>query len=176
MVLGSRRVVGVTACGLVLAGWLLGSTLSPPVARMQERGGTRTAAAPLPALTITRLDDLASAGPRPGPPAPARNPFAFGRGEPDRSTTPAHAVDPQPVTDDDADTAPIASAAAAEWRLLGLAVSADGAVTGVIGGAGDVHLVRAGDRLPGDVTVIEVVDSAVRIQRADGTVIELRLP
>ncbi len=175
MVLGSRRVVGVMACGLVLAGWLLGSTLSPPVARMQERGATRPAAVPLSALTITRLDDLASAGPRPAPPTPARNPFAFGRGVPDPSpTTEAEAVDPPPVTG--ADDPPVASAAAAEWRLLGLALNADGVVTGVVSGAGDVHLVRAGDRLPGDVTVTEVVDNAVRLQRADGTVIELRLP
>ena len=36
------------------------------------------------------------------------------------------------------------------WRLLGVAVGTYGEVTAVMRGAGDVHLVQAGDTLPGD--------------------------
>ena len=62
------------------------------------------------------------------------------------------------------------------WRLLGVAVGTYGEVTAVMRGAGDVHLVQAGDTLPGDVLVIDVTATAARLQRPDGSVIDLSLP
>ena len=49
-------------------------------------------------------------------------------------------------------------------------------ITAIVGRRGDVHLVRAGDQLPGDLTVTEVAEAGVQLRRADGSAIELRLP
>jgi hypothetical protein len=176
MQLRSPRVLGLAAAALVVAGWLLGSTLSPPVAQTQVRTTTRASASPalpeiVPFAGLPARSTLA-------PPAPARNPFAFGRagggGEP---TT---AVDSTPAPDlaeaVSATRPETAIAVVDEWRLLGIAVGADGAFTAIVRGQGDVHLARAGDRLSDDVVVSEVGEHGVRLQRADGSSIALRLP
>jgi hypothetical protein len=72
--------------------------------------------------------------------------------------------------------ATVSQAVGDEWRLLGLATAADGAMTAIVRGRGDVHLIRAGDRVAGDLLVSEVGDAGVRLQRADGSTIDLRLP
>ena len=172
MRLDSPRVIGLVASGLVLAGWLLGSTLSPPVARTQEREAARRSARVAP-LTIEPLRDLVAA-PRPAAPAPTRNPFAFGRAPispPSSAAVTAPAGEPPPLVADD-----VAPVAGPEWRLVGVAVDAAGSVTAVLSGAGDVHLVQTGDRLPGEVTVTDVTSAGVRLERPDGTTLDLRLP
>ena len=172
MRLDSPRVIGLVGSGLVLAGWLLGSTLSPPVARTQERE-TGRAAARAAQLTIVPLrDDIVM--PRPAAPTPLRNPFTFGRAV---LATPA--ADPGIASTEPA--APLAAdevalAAQPEWRLVGVAVDAAGTITAIVSGAGDVHLVRSGDRLPGDVAVVDVTSDGVRLARVDGTTLDLRLP
>jgi hypothetical protein len=176
MHLRSPRVLGVTAATLVVAGWLLGSTLSPPVAQTQAR--TTARATPSPALPeIVPFTGLAARATL-APPAPARNPFAFARGagaaEPTATAGASTAPGAAAAVPDDMPVA--ASAAVDEWRLIGVAVGADGAVTAIVRGQGDVHLARAGDRLTADVTVREVGEGGVRLQRADGSTIELRLP
>jgi hypothetical protein len=176
MALRSPRVLGLAAAALVVAGWLLGSTLSPPVAQTQVRNTVRATAPPaLPAIVpFTGL----TARPTPAPPSPARNPFVFGRGvgageataiaESTLASSSAAAVD---------EAAPATAVAAVdEWRLLGLAVGADGSVTAIVRGQGDVHLGRAGDRLTADVIVSEVGEGGVQLRRADGSTIDLRLP
>ena len=55
-------------------------------------------------------------------------------------------------------------------------MDAAGTVTAVVSGGGDVHLVQTGDRLPGEVTVTDVTSAGVRLERADGTTLDLRLP
>ena len=161
MRLDSPRAVGLMASGLVLAGWLLGSTLSPPVARTQERNPARAAARAAQPTIVPLRDDIVML--RPAAPTPMRNPFAFGRAV---MATPA--ADPAIEA-----TEP---AARPEWRLVGVAVDAAGTVTAIVSGAGEVHLVRSGDRLPGEVAVIEVTSDSVRLARLDGTTLDLRLP
>jgi len=169
--LDSPRVIGLAACGLVLAGWLLGSTLSPPVASTQARAATRSAAAEAPAIVPLRA--LTAAVPRPSPPSPTRNPFAFGRAGHGDAALPEPEAAPTATPGGEA---PIAAAAAPAWRLIGMATAADGTLTAVLGGAGAVTLARAGDALPDGVTVTAVADHAVTLTRADGTTIDLRLP
>ena len=142
------------------------------MARTQERDAarpsTRTAQ-----LTIVPLRDFGAA-PRPAAPAPTRNPFAFGRApiaSPDSDAAIAATPPLAPPVQDEA-----ASIAGPEWRLVGVAVDAEGIVTAIVSGAGDVHLVRTGDRLPGEVTVTEVTSAGVHLERADGTTLDLRLP
>ncbi len=174
MHLESPRVIGLLASGLLLTGWLLGSTLSPPVAQTQSRDATRPAPAPRPLPTIEPLRNLAASAITPGPPAPTRNPFAFGRG----IATDSHTSDVAPDVPS-AEPAVVESPApppAPAWRLLGVAVGTYGEVTAVMRGAGDVHLVQAGDTLPGDLLVIDVTATGARLQRPDGSVIDLILP
>lgn len=172
----SPRVLGLAAATLVVAGWLLGSTLSPPVAQTQARTTARAAASPaLPEIVpFTGLAARATLA----PPAPARNPFAFGRGV--GAAQPTAATDSAPAPGATAarpEFVPAtASAAEDEWRLIGVAVGADGAVTAIVRGQGEVHLVRAGDHLTAGVLVSEVGEGGVRLQRTDGSTIDLRLP
>ena len=174
MHLESPRVIGLCASSLLLAGWLLGSTLSPPIAQTQNRDAPRPAPAPRPLPAIEPLRDLAGSAITPGPPVPTRNPFAFGRAvatDADASDVASvvPAVEPSVVESPAPPPAPA-------WRLLGVAVGTYGDVTGVMSGAGDVHLVQAGDTLPGDLLVIDVTASGARLQRPDGSVLELILP
>ena len=172
MRLDSPRAIGLVGSGLVLAGWLLGSTLSPPVARTQERQTARAAARSAQLTIVPLRDDLVM--PRPAAPTPLRNPFTFGRAV---VSTPGA----DPGSDPTEPSAPLVAddvvpAAPPEWRLVGVAVDAAGTVTAIVSGAGDVHLVRSGDRLPGEVAVIEVTSDSVRLARLDGTTLDLRLP
>jgi hypothetical protein len=175
MPLRSPRALGLMAAALVVAGWLLGSTLSPPVAQTQTRATARPASPALPEIV-----PFTGLGVRPtlAPPAPARNPFAFGRGAVAAVSSEAASATPvSSVAEPTPDTVTETPAAAADaWRLIGVAVGADGAVTAIVRGPGDVHLVRAGDRLTADVTVRDVGEGGVILQRADGSTIDLRLP
>ena len=177
MTLASPRALGLTGAALVVAGWLLGSTLSPPVARTQQRTAARDSVSGPALPPIVPLNRMATR-PTPGPPSPARNPFTFGRGGVADEIRVAAASDaPLGATSPDAPLAATTSDAIAdEWRLLGLATAADGAMTAIVRGRGDIHLVRAGDRVAGDLLVSEVGEAGVRLQRADGTTIDLRLP
>jgi hypothetical protein len=174
MHLESPRVIGLLASGLLLTGWLLGSTLSPPVAQTQSRDTPRPAPAPRPLPTIEPLRNLAASAITPGPPAPTRNPFAFGRAVAidSHASDVASAVPAAEPTVVESPAPPPAPA----WRLLGVAVGTYGEVTAVMRGAGDVHLVQAGDTLPGDLLVIDVTATGARLQRPDGSVIDLTLP
>ena len=177
MRLASPRALGLSAVTLVVAGWLLGSTLSPPVARTQQRTTARESASGPALPPIVPLNRMTTR-PTASPPTPARNPFIFGRGVAADENRVAVAAD-APLAATSADGAIEGSASPAivvEWRLLGLATAADGAMTAIVRGRGDVHLVRAGDRVAGEILVTEVGEAGVRLQRADGTTIDLRLP
>ena len=177
MSFASPRALGLTGAALVVAGWLLGSTLSPPVARTQRRTTARDSASGPALPPIVPLNRMATR-PTPGPPSPARNPFTFGGGLVADEIRIAAASDAPPsVSSSEAPLATTANHATAdEWRLLGLATATDGAMTAIVRGRGDVHLVRAGDRVAGDLLVSEVGEAGIRLQRADGTTIDLRLP
>jgi hypothetical protein len=168
----SPRTIGVAACALVIAGWLLGSTLSPPVA-LSEQPARTTASRPESLPAIAPLHDL-RVGERPSPPAPARNPFAFDAPRRDAAATGARADEPRAAEGGPA----VEEAAAPEypWRLSGIAVDAEGTVTAVVSGGGDVHLVRAGDRLPDGTLVVAASATGVQLRAADGGERVLRLP
>lgn len=175
MRLDSPRAIGLVGSGLVLAGWLLGSVLSPPVARSQSRVATPPVAATEQTLAIAPLRDLGSQRPRTPPPAPARNPFMFGVARRGVEAAPA-AASGSPVADERPPSSADDSAAAESWRLIGMATSADGTHTAVLGRAGTVVLARFGDLLPGGATVTAVHGDGVRLTGADGTALDLRLP
>jgi hypothetical protein len=177
MKLASPRALGLAAVTLVVAGWLLGSTLSPPVARTQQRTSGREGAGGPVLPPIVPLNSVATR-PTPGPPSPARNPFTFGRAvtAEEMQTAPASGAPPAVSSSEPPVAAATDSVSADQWRLLGLATAADGAMTAIVRGRGEVHLVRAGDRVGGDLLVSEVGEAGVRLQRADGTAIALRLP
>lgn len=173
MRLGSPRVLGLAAVALVVAGWLLGSTLSPPVARSQERAPSREIAVGPSLQSIVPLTRLATRVAVPAP-SPARNPFVFGRGPREHGAAVGAPAAEEPAS---AVESPSGDGTAVdEWRLLGLAIGADGVTTAIVRGRGDVHLARAGDRLAEDVEVGDVSDTGVRLRRADGSTIDLRLP
>lgn len=162
--------------GAALAGWLAGSTLNPPVATTQV-----VPARPAPmSAARTELPRVAwpLVRPRVAPPAPSRNPFAFHEGlrraDAPRSFGVAADADgaaPSLAPDPDA----TASAPEPLWRLSGIAASDDGDVVAVISGGGDVHLMRAGDVLPGGDDVLEVGPAHVVVRTAAGP-LTLRLP
>lgn len=171
----SNRALGVMLSGAALAGWLAGSTLSPPVAVTQS-APLRPAAAP--ALARVELPHVAwpAARRHVDPPVTSRNPFSFRAAE--------RAADaPRLVSGSAAETTPapeaIADAApappAVRWHLSGIGASDSGDVVAVISGGGDVFLSRAGDVLPGGDAVVEVGAAHVVVRTADGP-ITLRLP
>lgn len=163
--------LGLVGVGLLLAGWLLGSTLAPPVARTQGRGdGRAPAPADLPASVIpfTAASPVAAVE----APRPARNPFTFG-GDGGHApgvsspSTPASAPDAEPSADvPSGDMMPM-------WALAGVASDA-GVFTAIITGDGKVHLVQAGDQLPGGIDVVAVNEADVHLRDAQGVVV-LRL-
>ncbi len=113
---------------------------------------------------------------RAAPAAPSRNPFAFRSAEP--VTAPRRGADAAP------DVVPAAGLPAADsvaaapephWRLSGIASSENGDVVAVISGGGDVHLMRAGDELPGGDGVVEVGQGHAVVRTAAGP-LTLRLP
>ncbi|MGE0363763.1 MAG: hypothetical protein AB7H93_25545 [Vicinamibacterales bacterium] len=176
MRLDSPRAIGLVGSGLVLAGWMLGSTLSPPVARTQSRAATPPVATADDALAIVPLRALGSRVPRTPPPAPTRNPFTFGVAAQSAATAPAADSAALPVADGPAPSSGEDRAAAESWRLIGMATSADGTHTAVLGRAGTVVLARLGDLLPGGATVTALRGDAVQLTGADGTVWDVRLP
>lgn len=171
----SNRALGVMLSGAALAGWLAGSTLSPPVAVTQS-APLRPAAAP--ALARVELPHVTWPAVRRhvDPPVTSRNPFSF-RAAPAADAPRGVAASAAEITvPSDAatpDTAPVVPVM--RWRLSGIAASDSGDVVAVITGGGDVFLSRTGDVLPGGDAVVEVGPAHVVVRTADGPV-TLRLP
>ena len=155
---------------------LAGSTLNPPVATTQV-APVRPAPAPAARAELPRVA-WPLVRPRVAPPAPSRNPFAF-RETLRRDDAPRSFGDAADASGAASRVAPDTDAAASVpeplWRLSGIAASDDGDVVAVISGGGDVHLMRAGDVLPGGDDVLEVGPAHVVVRTAAGPV-TLRLP
>ncbi len=171
----TSRAQGVMLAGAALAGWLAGSTLNPPVAVTQV-------AAPRPVATPMARTELPhvrwpAATRRVGPPAPSRNPFSFRAAAPVAAArrVVAAARDEVPVAAASSAMDDAALAPAPRWRLSGIATSDGGDVVAVISGGGDVHLMRAGEALPGGDDVVEVGPSHVVVRTTAG-LLTLRLP
>lgn len=161
------RTVAIIGAVCLTLGWLLASTLAPPVARVQSRP-QRAAAAPAltPPLPVTeqlRVRPVTAIA----APTPARNPFTF-----------VETLRPQPDTVAAAPDAAAAFAAAAPsrpmWTLAGIGISGE-VRTAVLTDGNAVRVVTAGDEIAG-YRVSEVGETAVVLVDASGRTSILRLP
>jgi hypothetical protein len=174
----SPRLVGMVGASCLLAGWLLGSTVRPPVAHTQAPAPRVAPDPPLPRLDIpsvaARRERLVAAMEAP---SPGRNPFAFG--EVRRASAAPVGAAPSPPPD----LAPALEIPSAPpppaWTLVGVAVeqAADGErITAILSSGGDVHLVTVGAMLPGGYTVVRVALDHAALVDATGAERVVRLP
>ncbi len=174
----STRALGVMLSGAALAGWLAGSTLSPPVAVTQVVS-PRPVAPPNVRTELPRVNWPVAVA-RVGAPAPSRNPFTFRGSERNLDGRPPArlpvAGEDVAVVADDARTAAVPEPPPPpRWRLSGIATNEGGDVVAVISGSGDVFLMRAGEELPGGDAVTDVGADHVVVRTAAGP-LTLRLP
>lgn len=161
------RTVAIIGAVCLTLGWLLASTLAPPVARVQSRPQRVTAQAasptPLPVTEQLRL--------RPMPvveaPTAARNPFTFVEA---RRDSPAAETAPAAPLTLAAEAAPIRP----QWTLAGIGINGE-VRTAVITDGNTVRVVKTGDEMAG-YRVSEVADTAVTLIDAAGRPMILRLP
>ncbi len=171
----SFRALGVLLSGAALVGWTAGSVLNPPAAVTQtappRAAAERVVRAALPRLAWPAITPAVAR------PAPSRNPFAFRADPRPTSASPELAAARERAATETVGTEVNTDApdANVRWRLSGIAASENGDVVAVIAGGGDVHLMRAGDTLPGGDDVVEVTLDHVVIRTGAGTVM-LRLP
>lgn len=161
------RTVAIIGAVCLTLGWLLASTLAPPVARVQSRP-QRAAAAPAlaPPTPVTEQLRLRSA-PAIAAPTPERNPFTFVEARrsqpesvaaaPETAAAFAAALPPRPM-----------------WTLAGIGVSGE-VRTAVLTDGTSVRVVEAGDEIAG-YHVSEVAATAVVLVDASGRTSILRLP
>jgi hypothetical protein len=165
--MGGKPVIFVGAV-CVTIGWLLASTLAPPVARVQSLprdGVARTEAVTDPQFTAElRLRQRAL------PPAPElrRNPFVFAptrRDAVEREAVPRDAETPRVAA------APLMTGPA--YVLSGIGITGD-TRTAILTTGTDVHLVRVNDTL-GGYAVTEISEDSVTLTRGADR-FTLRLP
>lgn len=167
----SRQTLGLVVTASLLAGWLVASTVSPPVARSQVAPARRAAAAPTaaePAFAELR-QRLATA-----PPAPVvtRNPFVFDG----RPKAEVHDAPPAAVEAPDWEAAP---PAAPRLLLSGIASAAgeDGPRrTAILSFNGELWMLAAGESLPDGQRVVRVDEDAVVLADPSGRELVVRLP
>ena len=163
------KTVAVVCAVSVTVGWLLASTLTPPVARLQSLPERRVDNKP--ALEATSYSEQLNLRLReaPAPPQPRRNPFMFGAREsrPESRVREAESVDaPAP-----------ARPAPPAYQLsgIGFTETAQGVVrTAVLSDGASVHLLKPGDTIRA-YTVAEVTDSSVVLVDAAGGRFVIRL-
>jgi hypothetical protein len=170
----SPRLAGVVGASCLLAGWLLGSAVRPPVAHMQA------APRPAPEPPLPRLDIPSVAGHRQrlsaamDAPTPVRNPFAFGADARATRRPPlVEVADAAPATVE----IPVPPPPPA-WTLVGVALDAvdgDERITAILSNGGDVHLATAGVGLPGGYTVVRVAPDHAVLQDGAGAELVVRL-
>lgn len=175
----SHRLAGTLVALGFLAGWFSASWVSPPTAVTQVRPPRPAAPPPDVPMPHIALDAVSAPDTTP---ASARNPFVFTdrpvaagaalaraagaasivtAGEmPGNEPAPPEAVEPAPP----------------RWRVAGIAAAADGGITAVVSGDGDVFLLGLGDRLPDGASVIEIDAGGLVIATPAGERVTLRLP
>jgi len=162
-----------------LGGWFSASWVSPPTAVTQVRPSRPVA--PPPDVPMPHIALGAVTAPDTTP-ASARNPFVFtdrpvaARAAMVRADAGAPTLVPAGETPmaEPAPAEPLVSAPA--WRVVGVAAAADGRVTAVVSGGGDVFLLGLGDRLPDGATVVEIDAAGLVVTTAAGERLTLRLP
>jgi len=161
-----RSVAAIGAVCLI-AGWLLASTLTPPVARLQSLpdaparpAGATAQSPPAPAVQWAPSADAA-------PPAARRNPFSFGRRAQPQSRV---ASTPAAIDATLAPPAPVGPA----YSLSGIGISGE-TRTGVVTDGQSVYIVKPGDSL-GGFQVVAVGPTSVTLLASSGEHYMLRLP
>lgn len=166
------RTVAALGALCLLIGWLLASTLAPPVASLQSRPArqVRPAATAVGADVVEPIQlDVPRATAALPPPAPRRNPFFYGR-EP-ALPGPARPAAATALSAPDAINA--LPPAGPRLTLAGIGVS--GAQrTAVLADGDRVRVVAVGDAAAG-YTVVEITDSSVTLADAGGGRLVLRL-
>lgn len=169
----SKQTLGLVGAASLLAGWMLASTASPPVAR-SEGGQTGQPAPPAPpdtsALSFEALQRRQAAPPVP---SPQRNPFLFGGLRP---TPGAEAPAPEPVPTERGDA--WSPPAVAALHLAGVASRStpDGVVfTAIVSDGREVWLLGRGDALPDGRLVVRVDEGAAVLVDPFGAETVLRL-
>ena len=162
------KSVALVGAICVTIGWLLASTVSPPVARVQSRPQPQETQAQLPdpsQLTEQlqlRLRQLPAA-----PPVRRRNPFVFATR--DRIEAPVSEL--QPARLDPEPTMPTPGTTTLSYVLSGIGISGD-VRSAVLTTGGDVHIVKVNDVLDG-FTVVDITDSSVTLAK-EGERVTLR--
>jgi hypothetical protein len=146
-------IVGVICVSM---GWLLASTLTPPVAHVQTRPQPAPRETPIPDASAVAEELQLKLRHLPTPPTGRRNPFEFGA--PPRTAQPI--VEPR-VPPPDILSAP--SPPAPPYVLSGIGVSGD-VRTAVLAAGDDVHVVGV-DEMIGGYTVVEITNSSVTLRR-----------
>src|SRR5262245_57074628 len=175
------KTVAVVSAVSVTMGWLLASTLAPPVATLQTLSERRAASRPaapaaVPAAAFTeqlhwRLQQA------PVAPVPRRNPFTFGNqtrasapnGNPARGGAPENSAAPVP------EAVPVPTGPIYALAGVGSTQAADGVTfTAVLSDGNTVHRVKAGQTV-GGYTVVAVTEDSATLADAQGAKTVLRL-
>jgi hypothetical protein len=169
----SQQTLGLVGAACLVAGWMLASTASPPVAQTQA-GPARRAAPAAPAMPVPTFDTLHQRlDQAPPAPQPQRNPFTFEPRRPDaRRAAPA----PEAAWAPDAD--PPAPPAAPRLQLVGVAADlTDAGIirTAILSNGREMWLLTVGGQLPDGRTIVRVEDDAVVLADALGQELVLRL-
>ena len=162
------KTVALVAAVCITIGWLLASTIAPPVARVQSLSARQPspAAEPLPRFAEQLHERLRRV---PDPPSNRRNPFSFG--EPEGRESAAVAIGEH--RHDAAVPSPTSVPRGPVYFLAGLGISADGR-TAVLTDGQVARIVNVSDVVDG-YTVVEITDDAVTLAGSSGERHVLRL-
>jgi hypothetical protein len=174
----SHRLAGTLLALGFVAGWFSGSWVSPPTAITQVRPARPVAPppdVPMPHIALHAVTAPATT------PATARNPFVFTDRPAAVSPLVARSAGETVVAAPGEAAAPDIAAAPADsappmWRVFGIAADADGRITAVVSGGGDVFLLGLGDRLPDGSSVVELDATGLVVATPGGERLTLRLP
>lgn len=170
---GSHRVAATLLAAGFLGGWLSASWVSPPAVTTQAVPARPRPAAPAVAIPRVALERVAVPDARPDT---RRNPFAFAERAPRPVSTETTAAPGTPAAAPAVDDATAAPVPESPWRLVGMAQGDDGgALTAIVSGLGDVHLVAPGDILPDGAEVAGLGPGSLELRLPDGVIRTLTL-
>ena len=162
------RTVAVICAVSLTVGWLLASTLTPPVAQLQSlpERAERPSQQPAESTFAEQLHFRMQQAPE--PPAPRRNPFSFGQ-----RSRPATAPLAREAPAVNVDSPPAAPQTGPRFSLSGIGVTGE-LKTAVLAEGQRVHIVKPGDTV-GGFTVLAVTDDSVTLEEPSGLRYVLRL-
>jgi hypothetical protein len=162
-----RNVALVGVVGITI-GWLLASTMTPPVARVQTRPPERERQAAIPDASFTEQLQLRLRR-APPPPDRRRNPFVFDARDRARTVE---------IARESPDATETTSAAPARpgpgYVLSGIGISGETRTAVLTTTGDDVHIVKVDDEI-GGYRVVEIGENAVTLSKGDERVV-LRFP